>query len=335
MAAFAETIKKRRLDLGLTQQELGRKAGVEGPYISQIEKGEKVPSMDVAARLAEALELDREEIISMALKEKAPESAKDLFMPPGRFPRLRQLILSRCRNRSHLEPEIRRASFSRVEESVLRLLMWGLVLEGHLNQADIDRVLTAKDQEEGAVASLISLLQEKVASYYFNFQNWSLELTLTEGGTMVLTPSQGRLEVERPGGPVAEPVIERIPVVGMVEAGGGGFYDDQGYPVGQGMYTVARPYDVRDVNAYGVEVSGDSMVPRLYEKDVVVASPAKSVVSGDLAVVRLSSDEVTIKRVRFRDELIILESVNPAYEPRILSRDEVKFMHKVVWIKPR
>ena len=125
-----------------------------------------------------------------------------------------------------------------------------------------------------------------------------------------------------------------IPVVGLAEAGSGGFYDDQGYPVGQGMYTVSRPPDIADPNAYGVEVAGDSMVPRLCHKDVVIASPALAVQSGDLAVVRLADDEVMIKRVRFRYNLIILESVNPAYEPKIVEPGEVRFLHRVVWIKP-
>lgn len=345
MAEFAELIRKKRTEKGLTQLELARLAGVEGPYISQIEKGEKVPSIGVAGRLAVALELPREAVINLALKEKAPDEAKVFFSEAGpKYPELRELILSRCRNREELEPELKRAPFSRFEEWLLRLMVWGLAKERDEPRAEgWVRALESGGRE------LVSFIAQNLEGFQFDFNTWGIEVK------PVGAPPFQIKAVERPwesAGAISgvsvtreaegfQPLAavsdkeSRIPVVGLVEAGKGGFYDDQGYPVGQGMYTVSRPYDLKDTNAYGVEVSGDSMVPRLYDRDVVIASPAKAVLSGDLAVVRFSDDEVVIKRVRFKDDLVILESVNPAYEPRILSRHEIKFMHRVVWIKPR
>lgn len=54
--SIAENVRVRRIERGLTQQELGDKVGGVGrSYIAQIERGSKVPSMYMGKMLAEAL----------------------------------------------------------------------------------------------------------------------------------------------------------------------------------------------------------------------------------------------------------------------------------------
>lgn len=53
---IGERIKKLRLELGLSQQELARKAGVRRPTISELESGKQQGlNVDTARRLARAL----------------------------------------------------------------------------------------------------------------------------------------------------------------------------------------------------------------------------------------------------------------------------------------
>lgn len=53
---LGKKIKKLREDLGLTQQEMAEKIGVESPsYISKIERGLTSPSYELLARAAEEL----------------------------------------------------------------------------------------------------------------------------------------------------------------------------------------------------------------------------------------------------------------------------------------
>ena len=54
-----------------------------------------------------------------------------------------------------------------------------------------------------------------------------------------------------------------IPLIGMAQAGGGGFFDDGGFPVGAGWDEVSFPGGVNaaDENTYALEISGDSMMP--------------------------------------------------------------------------
>lgn len=136
-----------------------------------------------------------------------------------------------------------------------------------------------------------------------------------------------------PGEPVPPPLPGDIPVVAFVKGGDKGFFDEQGYPVGQGFRKTKRPYDVKDPNAYGVEVRGTSMAPKFEERETLIASPAAPVVNGDYVVARTTKDESMVKRIYFRDGLIVLESFNEP--PLIYKKEEVLFYHKVVWVKQR
>ena len=83
---------------------------------------------------------------------------------------------------------------------------------------------------------------------------------------------------ERPEGAFwSPPDLEapKIPIIGQCSAGIGQFFDDMGYPVGEADEWEVRPYDLKDVSAYGLRIcdfDGDSMMPAFRPKDVVIAS---------------------------------------------------------------
>lgn len=64
LAAFGERVRARRKALGLSQEQLGHKAYLHRTYIGGIERGERNLSMLHVARLAGALEVDIEELVS-------------------------------------------------------------------------------------------------------------------------------------------------------------------------------------------------------------------------------------------------------------------------------
>lgn len=123
----------------------------------------------------------------------------------------------------------------------------------------------------------------------------------------------------------------RVPLIGLAQAGGGGYFDDAGFPVGGGWDEVSFP-DVDDENAYALEVSGDSMVPVYRDGDVIVVSPAASVRRGDRVVVKTTAGEVMAKVLARRTaKSVELVSLNPAYEPRVLKPDEILWMARIIW----
>ncbi|WP_330228276.1 helix-turn-helix domain-containing protein [Nocardia sp. NBC_00508] len=54
---FANAIRERRLELGLTQTQLAERAGLRQRDVSRLESGGGTPTIDMLERLAHALEL--------------------------------------------------------------------------------------------------------------------------------------------------------------------------------------------------------------------------------------------------------------------------------------
>ena len=57
-------LKARRTELGLSQDELGSRAGTSGNYIGMIERGETSVSIDMLEAIAEALGVTVSDLVS-------------------------------------------------------------------------------------------------------------------------------------------------------------------------------------------------------------------------------------------------------------------------------
>lgn len=78
---FAENVRARRLELGLTQAELADRLDCHIPYVSDLENAKKAPFLGNLARLAEALETVPDALIArreptIVGKKKASRSKK-------------------------------------------------------------------------------------------------------------------------------------------------------------------------------------------------------------------------------------------------------------------
>jgi len=62
--ALAAEIKARRAELGSTQEDLAGRSGLDRPYVSLIEVGQKQPTLSVLFRLAYGLDLTLAELAS-------------------------------------------------------------------------------------------------------------------------------------------------------------------------------------------------------------------------------------------------------------------------------
>ncbi|ACJ00677.1 S24 family peptidase [Rhodospirillum centenum] len=135
-------------------------------------------------------------------------------------------------------------------------------------------------------------------------------------------------------GPVgqAAPVhVQRVPVIGYAQAGSDGFFDDAGYPVGNGWDELEFPH-LGDPNAYALEISGDSMEPLYRDGDVIIVSPGASVRRGDRVVVRTREGEVMAKQLaRLTANRLELQSLNKAHPDRTLAMTEVAWMARILW----
>jgi len=128
-----------------------------------------------------------------------------------------------------------------------------------------------------------------------------------------------------------EPSMRTVPLLGLAQAGSGGFFDGAGFPVGQGWDEVALPTP-GEAGIYALEIHGDSMEPLYREGDRVVVSPTQQVRRGDRVVVKTRDGEVMAKILaRQSAKQIELHSLNTAYDPRILEMTEIEWIARIIW----
>jgi phage repressor protein C with HTH and peptisase S24 domain len=133
------------------------------------------------------------------------------------------------------------------------------------------------------------------------------------------------------GGANAHNAVRRIPLIGLAQAGGDGYFDDGGYPVGGGWDEISVP-EVGDQNAYALEISGESMEPVFRDGDIVIVSPAAPARRGDRVVVRTVKGEVMAKELKRQSaKRIDLRSLNPTHPDRGFDLPEITWMHRIVW----
>ncbi|HEY1933463.1 MAG TPA: helix-turn-helix transcriptional regulator [Acetobacteraceae bacterium] len=123
----------------------------------------------------------------------------------------------------------------------------------------------------------------------------------------------------------------RVPLIGLAQAGGEGYFDDGGYPVGGGWDEVSLP-EIADPNAYALEISGDSMEPVYRDGDMVIISPSAPIRRGDRVVVRTNRGEVMAKQLARRSaRRVELKSLNPAHPDYSFELTEVAWVHRIIW----
>ena len=122
-----------------------------------------------------------------------------------------------------------------------------------------------------------------------------------------------------------------VPLLGVAQAGAGGFFDDAGFPVGQGLDVVDFPVQPGE-GVYALEVQGDSMLPVYRDGDRLIVQPGAQCRKGDRVVVRTQGGEVMAKVLarQGRTELE-LASLNPEHPPRRLERKDVDWLARILW----
>ena len=129
----------------------------------------------------------------------------------------------------------------------------------------------------------------------------------------------------------AKPPISTVPLIGLAQVGGGGYFDDAGFPVGKGWEEVPVP-QVTDEHAYALEISGDSMKPAYRAGDIIIVSPSTPVRKGDRVVVKTNDGEVMVKELRRKTaKSVELKSINAEHKDRTVAMNDVMWIARVVW----
>lgn len=133
-------------------------------------------------------------------------------------------------------------------------------------------------------------------------------------------------------GPASHSVskADGIPVLGLAQAGGGGYFDDGGFPAGQGWDRIAFPGDGE--NVFALEVIGDSMMPLYRHGDTIIVVRDAPCRRGDRVVIKTHDGEVIAKVLERRTaQLIEVVPLNPDHPTRMLEVGDVEWMARIVW----
>ncbi len=88
-------------------------------------------------------------------------------------------------------------------------------------------------------------------------------------------------------------------------------------------YIDIYPRFVKHGELFALRVQGDSMEPDLRNGDIVIVEKQEFVENGDVAVVRVNGEDVTLKRVKLTNKGLMLIPSNPAYDPVFFDSDQV------------
>lgn len=131
--------------------------------------------------------------------------------------------------------------------------------------------------------------------------------------------------------PVRVPGARGAPLIGLAQAGQDGFFDEAGMPVGSGWDEVAAP-DLGE-GLFALEIAGDDLAPVYRDGDRLLVSPSQEPRKGDRVVARTSAGEVLVRELgRVTARTLELVALNRSGEPRLLSRDEVAWVARIVWV---
>ena len=125
--------------------------------------------------------------------------------------------------------------------------------------------------------------------------------------------------------------FRNIPLIGFAHAGGNGFFDGGGFPVGGSWDEIAFP-GVGDPAAYALEIAGDSMEPayqrRRYRRRVSVGARSPQRPRCGQNPFRGSHGQGFASEIRKRVEL---QSLNPAHDDRDIPIENVEWIAQIVW----
>ena len=105
-------------------------------------------------------------------------------------------------------------------------------------------------------------------------------------------------------------------------------------------YIDLYPSFVKYGELFALKVKGRSMEPDIHNGDIVVVCKQDFIDSGEIAVVRVNGEDVTVKRVKKTQGGIALLPKNPSFEPLYFSDQEiasipVTIIGKVIEIRRR
>ena len=137
--------------------------------------------------------------------------------------------------------------------------------------------------------------------------------------------------VSKPGSSRPVP-IRMLPFLKLKDASKKNAFGADGRPMGKAWDQIPFP-DVNDGRAFALEISSDGAAPVFRAGDVVVVSPAGELRRDDRVVVKGKDGCSVMRFVRQTAKRLELKSLNPSLPDRVLDRDLVEWVARIVLVR--
>ena len=109
----------------MTLGDLGAALGLaNGNFVGMVERNERMPADERLLQLAEILQLNGRELLSLKYQQARGAAAEVFFSPPPpELPRLRRLLLGSCENKDEMATEFSLGERTAIERVVLQALL--------------------------------------------------------------------------------------------------------------------------------------------------------------------------------------------------------------------
>jgi len=79
-----------------------------------------------------------------------------------------------------------------------------------------------------------------------------------------------------------------------------------------------------DAQYFALRIRGDSMETEIHHGDIVIVRCAEEFSDGDMVIALVNGNEGVCKILKYRDDGISLNSLNPEYPPMIFTREQIE-----------
>lgn len=124
----------------------------------------------------------------------------------------------------------------------------------------------------------------------------------------------------------------QLPFLKLKDAAKKRVFDGEGRPVSKAWGRFAFP-DLADDAAFALEITNDGAAPLFCIGDVVIVSPSAKVKRNDCVVVKGKEGVALMRFVRQTAKRVELKSLNPDMPDRVVERETVDWIARVVWAR--
>lgn len=299
-------IRELRNKKNISQAELAKILDISPSMIAMIEQNNRKPNDDVKKKICNFFNVSMDYLMGVTSilnpKELIEKELYTLNLTEEEFDKyIGTIIKTHKLNTSMIKSKD-------IKEKLITSFIFKIYLNylKHNPYTVVDNIITMSEKEYNELIEKMEAHTNKIDHAFLNL------LASLDKKNIIHNYEKNVLNMEE------LPTIE-IPILGTVKAG----YNYLAQENWIGTIDVDKK-TAEGNELFALIVKGDSMFPTLMEKDIVIVKKQNDFENGDIVVALINGDEATIKKGKKSGSNILLQPLNPTYEPLIYTEKEIK-----------